>query len=26
VAAYFVLFRKPAPPPRRSAPAPQFDE
>ena len=26
VAAYFVLFRKPAPPPRRSAPAPLFDE
>lgn len=26
VAAYFALFRKPAPPPRRSAPAPLFDE
>ncbi|HET6575556.1 MAG TPA: hypothetical protein VFG68_18275 [Fimbriiglobus sp.] len=26
VAAYFALFRKPAPPPRRSAPAPLFDD
>jgi hypothetical protein len=26
VAAYFVLFRKPAPPPRRSSPAPLFDD